>query len=160
MLPTKHARRFAISKQIAKMIDNPLDVKQSAKFTSSFPPEFRVEAEDMVSKMRIEFAEAGGRPPKAIYQASKKGEPTKSSGGFGVGYYYRDSVKNLRETRPVLRHEPPKGSLATLEDIQKLIGKKITIENVRKRKTLPQQLKKAGYTGITDDGKTMLFDKP
>lgn len=165
VFPTKDADRLALVRVVGDMMDNPLSVKATHKFTNKFAKEDKQKAKQFVTELQQAWAKAGmntaeGKEALKLYKATSNKEVTRTSGGFGPGYYYKEALSNPRETRNVLRYDAQLSELASLEDISKLLGKDVTVDEVRRLKTLPKKLEKAGFKGIRNDGKVMLFNNP
>ena len=165
LLPSAKADRLALVKMVGRMLDDPLKAKQTQTFIKKFPKAERVEVEQMVKNLQDAWAKAGlntveGKEALKLYKATSQKEVVKTSGGFGSGYYLREALENPREMRSILRYDIMPNDLATVKDISIIIGKEVDPTEIRKLKSLPDKLRKAGYKGVRHEGRVMLFDKP
>ena len=165
LVPNAKADRLALVKMVGNMLDDPLKAKETQLFIKRFPKAQQVEIAQMVKNLRHTWAQAGlntaeSKEALKLYKATSKEAVTRTNGGFGPGYYLRESLQNPRETRGVLRYDIEPSQLATLKEISKLMGREVSHTEVRKLKSLPGKLKKAGFKGVRHDGRVMLFEKP
>lgn len=165
LVPDTKAARLALVKMVGGMLDDPLKAKQTQTFIKKFPKAQQVEIEQMVKNLRHAWAQAGlntveGKEALKLYKATSQEAVSRTNGGFGSGYYLREALESPREMRNVLRHDVVPTDLATLKEISEVMGREVTHTEIRKLKSLPAKLKKAGYKGVRHDGRVMLFDKP
>lgn len=165
IIPTKDSDRLALLRIVGNMMDSPLRAKNTYSFMNKIPKEHRDEAKNLVGEFQKMWVESGANTQQSkealkLYKASKSKESKRTNGGFGPGYYYKEMLDDRFETRNILRGDSDISELANIEDISRVLGREIDIENVRKLKSLPKKLKKHGYKGIRNDGRVMLFDKP
>jgi hypothetical protein len=165
LLPGEKSARLTLVKLVENVLDNPLKAKTAKTFIRKFPKAQKSEANEMVKNLQTAWAKAGGNTLESkeslkLHKATKAKKVPKTSGGFGSGYYLQETIENSKGTQAVLRREVNPSELATIKDISTVMGREVSPDEIRKLKTLPSKLKKAGYKGISNDGRVMLFDSP
>ena len=160
--PTKDADRISLSKIVGNMLENPLDVKATKKFMDAIPLKDQVNMSELLENQRKLFAEFSDKTPKTLKssQAIDTSKLDRVRGGLGSGYYLKDQIKNPDEFRQVFGIDLEVSDLANLSDIEDILGKNVSVEQLKNIKGLNTKLKKAGYKGIMHEYEIMLFDKP
>lgn len=160
-LPGKESRNIALIHKINKLLKNPLHVKTAEDLIRSFPKEDQPEIISLVKQLQIETAKNPAtnvvKDFKPMYKQTKSGKLTTSDGALGKGVYLVDKVKNPDPASKVIKHEVNLSQMATLEDISALVGREVTVKDVRTIPDLQKLLVEKGFKGIKVEGKAMLF---
>lgn len=155
---SEKARGLALTTQLKKLLDNPLNVKTTEDFLRNIPIHAKDEMHSLVKDLQIQIAKQGRKQQNItkMYQKSTSGNPVTSSGALGKGIYIYNKVANPGESK-IISHPVNMSKMATLKDISELIGKEVTEKDLRVIPDLHKQLIDAKFLGITLEDKAMLF---
>jgi hypothetical protein len=159
-MPTRGARNLALVHQVSKLLENPLHVRTADELLKQLPKETQPEMRSLIKELQIEAAKKGPTPTKSIvnmYRQTKSGNVTASNGSLGRGVYLTPKIANPSTEMKTVKHEIDMDRMATLDDISSLVGRDVSITEVRKLPGLNEQLVEKGFLGITTDGRAMLF---
>ena len=145
---SKRANQTALVHRIEKLLENPLNIKNSKDLIKSFPDEAKEEVTSIVKDIQKEFAKLG--PIKTTKVGLNK-NLRKSDGAIGKGLYTKkETLTNASRTV-----EPT--NLATVETISDMLGREVKEAELRNIPNLNQKLIKRGYVGIETPKGVMLF---
>lgn len=162
LLPTQYGRNMSLITQTARLLENPMKATTVDALLKQFPGKSSEEVKSLVKDLQVQYTKAGLKPEETVklYKVGS-GKLNKSSGSMGTGVYMTERVANPAVTeqgKTIARYEVKRSQLATIDQISALVGKDITVADIRKMPGIQEQLTKQGFVGITVDGKTMLFD--
>ncbi|NCB95276.1 MAG: hypothetical protein EOM35_02230 [Negativicutes bacterium] len=159
-LPTRGARNLALVHYLAKVLDNPLNVKTVDEFVKQLPVEKQAEMRSLVKDLQVQMAKQGPQAPKAtvnMYKQTKTGSLAVTNGTMGKGIYLVDKVKAPNPDSKIVKQVVTVSEMATLDDISTLVGKNVTLKDIRTIPNLQKQLEDKGFKGIKVEDKAMLF---
>lgn len=164
-LPTESGRLNSLYRVAPRLFENPLDYKTIQQFKSLVPEQEQQGALKALKDFQIEFAKAGLQNKKQesfkrVYQKSSTGEPKLSNGAWGKGEYLFSKVSNKNPGDTVIGKEINLDKFATFEDMQRVLTMPVRPDNIvrmRNMKGFQERLKRAGFLGIKDGERYMLF---
>jgi hypothetical protein len=159
-LPTRGAHNLALVHYLAKVLDNPLNVKTVDEFVKQLPVEKQAEMRSLVKDLQVQMAKQGPQAPKAtvnMYKQTKTGSLAVTNGTMGKGIYLVDKVKAPNPDSKIVKQVVTVSEMATLDDISTLVGKNVTLKDIRTIPNLQKQLEDKGFKGIKVEDKAMLF---
>ena len=162
LLPTQYGRNSALITQTARLLDNPLNSKTVADLMKNFKGQDAQEVNSLVKNLQVQYTKQGAQQSDKLklYKVGS-GSLTKSSGAMGNGVYMTERVENPRVTehgKQIVKYEVNRSQLADINTISKLVGKDVTVADLRKMPEVQQKLSDNGFVGISHQGKVMLFD--
>lgn len=161
LLPTETGRQAAILRQTARVLRNPLNVKEIDQFVKLMPDADKDEIRSLVREYAIQQAKLQARaaqePEQDFVNFYKQGGLTTTSGKWGKGIYLVDKVQHPRAGATILKQEVNMSRMATFQDISNLLATEVTEKNIHRFPKLNQQLMERGYLGIKGEGRVMLF---
>lgn len=164
-LPTEKGRLNSLYRVAPRLFENPLDYKTMQQFKSLVPEQEQQGALKALKDFQIEFAKAGLQNKKQesfkrVYQKSPTGEPKLSNGAWGKGEYLFSKISNKNPGDTVIGKEINLDKFATFEDMQRVLTMPVSPDNIvrmRNMRGFQERLKRAGFLGIKDGERYMLF---
>ncbi len=166
-LPGTKGKALALISKVEKVLKDPLKVKSVKELLKDLPIVEQPKFESLMGQLQIELAK---RPQKEIepdeffaFKTSKADNLRFSTGQLGKGIYLTEKVANPDVTNRgfnILKHKVNRNTLATIEDISTIMGRPVDFAQIRQDPTIVEKLREKGITGISTNGRIMLFNKP
>jgi len=163
IVPGKSANTKALAKQLNSILENPMNFKSSEAFVKSFPPQSQGHIRTLMGDLRAQqatnAAKGQGTPPtkQRMYRQTKSGSLTATDGALGKGIYLVDKIAKPNPNSKVAAQEVDLSRLANMDTVSNIVGRTVEEKELRNMPEVQQQLRDAGYLGITVPGRAMLF---
>lgn len=155
------AAQIALVHHTGRLLKNPMNVKGVKAVLKAIPKEGKEEVAAAIKKLQIQVAKEGNIELQDIttpmYKHSPSGKLVVTEGKLGQGVYVSESLKKVKEGSKRVTQDVDMSRLADVDDISALLGKEVTIDEIRKLPNLKEQLIERGYLGIKYEDKAMLF---
>lgn len=163
-LPGESNRQQALINATSELFKDPLKTKVVDDFMRQIPEPSKDTMRSLVKELQVQAAKSGsGKVDKEwrnMYKQSSSGKLVETDGALGRGIYLFDKVANPTPGAKIVKHEVNLTKMASLEDIQKHVGRPVTMQELGtlgKTTDLYKQLSDKGYQGVLLGDRAMLF---
>lgn len=164
LLPGAKGEATALISKASKVLENPSNAKAIEDLISALPND--PELVSSVKQLAIEYAKFGypeHYPKVKVYRTVIPGKSAKTiEGKYGKGMYWTTN-KGTANTRSkatgakVMSEKINPARIASIEDINKIVGREVDLKELKDNPTIINQLKDAHFLGLSINEDILIF---
>lgn len=163
LAPTQYGRNMSLVSSASRLLENPMNARAVDDLLKQLPSGTAEETKSLVRDLQVQYSKQAQQPQPEKLNLYKVGTGAMraSDGALGKGVYMTERVANpgvTEQGKNIIKYPVNRSQLATMETISNLVGRDITVANIRQDPTIAKTLMDNGYVGISHDGKAMIFD--
>lgn len=164
LAPTQYGRNASLITATSRLLENPMKAKTVSELMGNLTGDEATEMKSLVRDLQIQYTkQAEKAPPEKLklYKVSSGDKLNASNGIMGRGVYMTERVSNpgvTEQGKNIVKYEINRSQLADIKKVSAIMGKDMTIADLRKVPDLEKKLSEQGFVGISHDGRVMLFN--